>query len=156
MRLRPQRRNLVVWSQSDGLAVSRAPARPARARRIRRRIRIMFLLTVVTVRVRWPLLAGIAFTVAGLVDHAGLAGMILLPGLLLLLSTPLIPTTPPAERQRRSALERELAVYTTTRQRFDLEATLDRYPDSVTEELRDILTRQALTADSSRIPGGLP
>ena len=115
----------------------------------------MFLLTAVTVRVRWPLLSGIALTVAGLVHRGGWGAVVLLPGLLFLLSTPLIPTTPLAERLRRSALERELAAYTTTRQRFDLEAMLDRYPDDVTNELRDILTRQALTADSTRIPGGL-
>ena len=152
MRLRPHRRNLVVWRQSDRMFRASQVTPPARSQRVR----FVFLVIVVGARRHWPLLAGVAFTVAGLVDRAGWVGLILLPGLLLLLSIPLIPTTPEAERLRRSTLERELAVYTTTRQRFDLEAMLDRYPDSVTGELRDILTRQALTADSTRIPGGLP
>jgi uncharacterized protein (DUF58 family) len=154
MRLRPHRRNLVVWSQSGGSAQWHAPPRSLRTRRIRRRIRIAFLLTIVTVRTRWPLLAGIALTAAGLVHRGGWGSVVLLPGLLLLLSTPLIPTTSLAERLRRSPLERELAAYNTTRQRFDLEATLDRYPDGVTYELREILTRQALAAGSNRVPGG--
>jgi hypothetical protein len=159
--LRRHRRNLVVWRQSAG---TDGPARvtgPARSRRIRRRLRIVFLLTVVgllpairAVRARWrPLLAGTALTTAGLV-HRGGWGMVLLPGLLLLLSAPLVPAPSQAERLRRSKLESELAAYSTNAQRFDLEATLDQYPDGDTHELRDILTRQATTAGNSRIPGG--
>ena len=45
------------------------------------------------------------------------------------------------EHERRCALERELAQYSTPAQRCDLAATLDRYPDSITYELRDILAR---------------
>jgi hypothetical protein len=158
MRLRPHRRHLVIWRQSDGTS---PVARPARSGRVRRRTRFVFLLTVVGllrlgrgVRAHWWPLAGVAFTVAGLVHRGGWPGVILLPGLLLLLSAPLIPATPKAERLRRSALERELAAYTTTRQRFDLGATLDQYPDGVTCELRDILARQATAAANPRIPGG--
>jgi hypothetical protein len=52
-------------------------------------------------------------------------------------------TTRRAARERRKQLERELACYRTTAERDDLLATLDRYPDGVTHELREILSRQA-------------
>lgn len=42
---------------------------------------------------------------------------------------------------RRSRLRHELAGYLTVAQRRDLAAILDRYPDDVTYELRDIITR---------------
>jgi hypothetical protein len=63
---------------------------------------------------------------------------------------PLLPGAPEGDRLRRLELERELAVYSTARQRFDLEATLDQYPDGVTHELRDILARQAFAAGNGR------
>lgn len=66
-------------------------------------------------------------------------GAVLLPGLLLLLSAPLIPASPDDDHRR---LERELAAYSTQAQRCDLEAALDRYPDTITHELRDILASQ--------------
>ena len=163
MRLRSRRRSLVVWRQSDGAAgPAGAPPSPRpRPKRIRRRIRIGLLLTVVgllpvarAARARWrPLLAGVVLTVAGLVLRSSPAGVVLLPGLLFLLSAPLIPSTPQEDRTRRSELERELAVYSTPAQRRDLEAMFDRYPDGMTYELRDILARQATAADSGRIPG---
>jgi hypothetical protein len=53
---------------------------------------------------------------------------------------------------QRSELERELATYTTSAQRFDLEATLDRYPDDVTHELRDILAGQSAAEHEKRFP----
>jgi len=152
MSLRRQRRDLVVWSQSCGSAEPRRLTRPTRGRRIRRWIRIGMLLTVVgllplasAVRARWrPLLAGTALTVAGVIMRGSTPGsLVLLPGLMLLLCAPLIPGTPEADRLRRLELERELAVYTTSAQRHDLEATLDQYPDDVTSELRDILAGQA-------------
>ena len=156
MGLRPQRRNLVVWSQSD-VAYREASrvARRARSRQIRRRIRIGMLLALVgfvrVVRPRWkPLLAGTAFTVAGIVMRGFPAGSILLlPGLMVLLATPLLPGSPGAERTQ---LERELAGYWTAAQRQDLEATLDRYPDEVTRELRDILADQAAARAENRFP----
>jgi hypothetical protein len=80
----------------------------------------------------------------------------MLPGLVLLLSAPLIPASPKAERVRRSRLERELAAYATPSQRLDLEMTLDRYPDRITYELRDILARQATTAAPGGPPGSGP
>ena len=54
--------------------------------------------------------------------------------------------------QQRCQLERELAAYSTPAQRCDLEATFDRYPDSITFELRDILARQASAAFDHRLP----
>ena len=161
MRLRSHRRSLVVWHQSGGAAGPVGAPPNTRAKRIRRRIRIGVLLAVISllpvaraVRARWrPLLAGVVLTVAGLVLRDSPAGVVLLPGLLFLLSAPLIPGTPEADRVRRSKLERELAVYSTPAQRRDLEAMLDRYPDGITCELRDILARQAMAAGSGRIPG---
>jgi hypothetical protein len=43
-----------------------------------------------------------------------------------------------ADHDRRSELSRQLAGYTAA-QRRDLLATLDRYPDSATHELRDVI-----------------
>jgi hypothetical protein len=48
-----------------------------------------------------------------------------------------------AARERRRRLCRELAEYSSPSLRADFEATLDRYPDGVTWEMRDILARQA-------------
>ena len=162
MKLRLHRRNLVVWSQSADLDVVPRATRLTRTIRIRRRIRITVLITLVgllslarAVRTRWrPLLAGAVLTIVGVIMHGSAAGSAaLLPGLMLLLSAPLLPGTSQADRLRRSQLERELAVYSTPAQRVDLEATLDRYPDGVTRELRDILARQATAAAYPQIPG---
>ncbi|MGH3156090.1 MAG: hypothetical protein ACRDNF_05890 [Streptosporangiaceae bacterium] len=101
----------------------------------------------------WPVLAGVVLTVAGVVLRGGPAGVILLPGLMLLMSVLLIPPSPKVERMRRAMLEREMAAYTTPAQRHDLEITLDRYPDGVTRELRDILARQAAAPCGHRLPG---
>ena len=90
MRLRPHRRNLVVWSPSAG-PVGRygVPGftRIARTRRIRRWIRTGGLLTVIglirlasAVRTRWrPLLAGGVLTVVGLMLRSGAWGSIAAP-----------------------------------------------------------------------------
>ena len=102
MRQRSHRRNLVVWSQSAG-SVGRYGARPfTRRRRIRKWIRIGALLTVVglmprarAVRARWrPLLAGGLLTVVGVMWLDGPGGLVLLPGLWLLLTAPLNPASP--------------------------------------------------------------
>ncbi len=156
------RRNLVVWSQSAGPACGYAGLRLTRTRRIRRWIRTGVLLTVLGltplargVRARWlQVLAGVVLTVAGVMLRGGAAGIVVLPGLWFLLSAPLVPARPAADRIRRRELERELAAYSTPAQRRDLEATLDRYPDGDTRELRDILARQAAAAGSHGIPGG--
>jgi hypothetical protein len=129
--------------------------------RIRRRIRIAARLVVVgsvrlarTVRPRWrPLVAGGVLTAVGVMLRHGPGGMVLLPGLMCLLSAPLVEVGSQDERTRRSKLERELAAYSTPAQRRDLEATLDRYPDGETDELRDILARQAMATCHHGIPG---
>ena len=158
MGLRRQRRNLVVWSQSRDRYRSSQGARRAQPRRIRRWLRLarllplLGLLTVARgVRPRWkPLLAGTVLTVAGLTMRgSGPGSVLLLPGLLLLLSAPLLPGAPSAERLE---LERELAGYWTSAQRHDLEAMLDRYPDDATRELREILAGQAVAAGDNRFP----
>ena len=158
MRVRPQRRrNLVVWSQSGGTDRASRVAR-ARPRRIRRWIRVGMLLTLLgllplarAVRARWKLLlAGTGLTVAGIImGGSGVGSVLLLPGLMLLMSAPLLPGAPSAERMK---LERELAGYRTNAQRHDLEATLDRYPDDATREVREILASQAAAAYYDRPP----
>jgi len=161
MRLRTHRGNLVVWRASRcpdehdrGLRFTR----PARAVRIRRRMRTGVLLVILSVmrlaagaRPRWrPLLAGVVLTTAGVVLRDGAAGIVMIPGMLFLLSALLTPADPVAAGPRRRELERELAAYCTPDQRCDLEATFDRYPDNVTGELREILARQAATAAAPR------
>lgn len=163
MRLGTRRRNIVVWSMSIGptgryVPLGVAPAAPAK--RVRRRLRLGARLTVIgllhfarTLRLRWQLAAGVVLTAAGLMLRGTGWGGVLLPGLLLLLSTPLVPVSPTADRKRRSQLARELAAYSTLAQRCDLEATLDRYPDSDTRELRDILAGQFVAGCGNGIPG---
>jgi hypothetical protein len=125
MRLRSHRRNLVVWSQSAGSADGYGAPPFTRRRRIRRWIRTGALLTVVglmplarAVRARWrPLLAGGVLTVVGVMWLDGPGGMVLLPGLWLLLSAPLIPASSEADRMRRPEAELELGVYSHPAQR---------------------------------------
>lgn len=162
MRLRPQRRrNLVVWSQSGHTDRASRTTRPARTRRIRRWIRIGMLLTLLrlsplarAIRARWkPLLAGTGLTVAGVILRDSTTGsVLLLPGLLLLLTAPLLPGSGHTNCLQRTELERELAGYWTNAQRHDLEATLDQYPDDVTREVREILAGQAADAYHNRVP----
>jgi hypothetical protein len=86
--------------------------------------------------------------------RSGPGGLVFIPGLVLLLYAPFfIEPRSDAGGVRRSELERELAGHATTSQRRDLEATLDRYPDGITRELRDILTRQAAVVRHHGIPG---
>lgn len=164
MRLRAYRAERVLWPRSAGPVLRYgAPglARLPRIRRFRRWLRTGALLTAIglmglarAARPRWrPLAAGSVLTAAGLVLRNGGWSMILLPGLLLLLSAPLIPARSDADHKRRSELEHELAVYATAAQQRDLAAILDRYPDSVTGELRDILADQAAAASHRGIPG---
>jgi len=121
MRLRAHRRNLVVWSPSVGSAgrcgVPKL-ARLALTRRIHRGIRTGALLMVIglmrlarAVRPRWrPLLAGGVLTVVGGMLH-GAWGVVFFPGLLFLLSAPLVPARPTMDRVRRAELERGLGVF---------------------------------------------
>lgn len=165
MILRTHRRNLVVWSSSAGPAGRDSAPRltgRARTRAIRRCIRTSALLTIMGLvglvrgvrRPRWGLLlAGVVLTVTGIMLRSSPGGVVLLPGLLFVLSAPLIPDMPEADRKRRCELARELAAYSTPAQRCDLEATLARYPDRVTHELRGILAREATAAGDDVIPG---
>ncbi len=106
------------------------------------------------VRARWRvLLAGGVLTVAGVMLRSGVGGLFFIPGLLLLLYAPLIEASPDERQKRRSELRRELAGFATPAQRRDLEATLDRYPDGITREIRDILAGQAVPAGDRRVPG---
>jgi hypothetical protein len=161
MGLRARRRNLVMWDRSTGPAGRYGALglrRPGRIRGIRRGIRTGALLAVVglvhltrAVRSRWrPLLAGTVLTVVGVMLRTSPWGVVLLPGLLFLAAAVLLPGGPEADR---SELERELAGHLTPAHRRDLEATLDRYPDGVTYELRRILARQAMATCSNGIPG---
>ena len=163
MRLRPHRQNLVVLSRSTAPPRRHGTSRHTHIMRLRRRLRIAGLLALVGVmrlsyaaRARWRLLlVGVVLTVAGILLHGRPGSLaLLLPGLMFLFALPLTEGSSKTDRLRRSELERELAFYSTPAQRLDLEATLDRYPDKLTRELRDILARQATDAPSSRIPGG--
>ena len=164
MGLRARRRNLVMWDRSTGPAGRYGALglrRPARTRGIRRGIRTGALLAVIglvrltrAVRSRWrPLLAGTVLTVVGVILRSNPWGVVLLPGLLFLAAAVLLPVGPEAGGKRRSELERELAGHLTPAHRRDLEATLDRYPDGVTHELRAILASQAMATCSNGIPG---
>jgi hypothetical protein len=160
MRLRAHRRNL-VWSPSAGHAGRYGAPGHTPARRIRRFVRISALLTAIGlmrlargVRPRWrPLLAGVVLTVAGYMLRGGLWGMVIIGGLWFLVYALLMPVSTDADRKRRAELEHELAAYSTPVQRRDLEAILDRYSDSVTCELRDILAGQAMAAGDNGLPG---
>jgi hypothetical protein len=144
-----------VWESPARSPASYDPLRagpPARAARIRWWIRTGALLSAIglirlgrAVRTRWwPVVAGCVLTAVGIMLRGNAGSVVLLPGLMLLLSSPLVmPDSPKADRIRRSRLERELAAYANPAHRRDLETTLDRYPDGVTHELRDILARQA-------------
>ncbi|HEU5484758.1 MAG TPA: hypothetical protein VFU98_07625 [Microlunatus sp.] len=48
-------------------------------------------------------------------------------------------------RLERAQLQADLASFTSDADRFDLEATLDRYPSSETLEIRRILAQQAVS-----------
>jgi hypothetical protein len=127
MRLRAHRRNRVVWGPSAG-SVGRygAPrlSRPARTGRIHRWIRTGLLLMVIglmrlvhAARPRWrPVLAGGVLTGFGVVA-AVVWGLVLLPGLLLLVSAALIPARPKTDRAQRAEVEHELGVFSHPAQR---------------------------------------
>jgi len=104
-------------------------------------------------RTRWrPLLAGVVLTVVGVMLRSGTGSVVFFPGVLFLLSALLTPASSKVAPKRHSELERELAAYSTPAQRCDLEATLDRYPDGITYELRDILASQVMAACNNRFP----
>ena len=161
MWLRPKRRNLVVYRSSARRTDKYRSRPPTRAQRIRRLTRMGVLLAILGVtrlsafsRRRWPLLTGISLTAVGVALRTGPGGVLLLPGLMLLLVAVLSPPLPPADRTRRSELERELAAYSTPAQRRDLEAAFDRYSDDVTSELRDIMASHPVSTTDARFPAG--
>jgi hypothetical protein len=92
-------------------------------------------------------------TVIGVMLRGSAWSAVVLPGLWFLVYAMLIPARSDVDRKRHLELERELAGYSTQAQRWDLEAALDRYPDDITYELRDILASQALAACHNGIPG---
>lgn len=130
----------------------------SRTGRTRWLIRTGTLLTFIALRdvlTRWwPVAAGVVLTVTGFILRSGPGSVMFLPGLLLLVSAPFVLPSPKEDRTRRLKLERELAAYSTPAQRCDLEVILDRYPDSVTHELRDILSTQTTAGGKSEVPGG--
>jgi hypothetical protein len=160
MRLRARRRSLVAGNPAWRYGTT-GLTRLAPTGRIRRGLRIGALLTVIGlmrlargVRPRWqPLLAGGVLTVVGIMLRNSTWSVVSLPGLWLLTYAMFIPGAPDARQRRRAGLERELAAYSTPAQRSDLAATLDRYPDGATCEVREILASQAIAAGHSGIPG---
>jgi hypothetical protein len=151
------KRNRVVWSSSADPTTFTLP--PRRTRRFRRAIRTGALLVVIGLmrlagHPRWrSAVIGAALVIPGVILRGSPGGIILLPGLLILFSAPLMPGESRPNRVRHARLYRELAAYSTPAQRRDLEAIIDRYPDDETRELRAILARQATTATAARIPG---
>jgi hypothetical protein len=77
---------------------------------------------------------------------------LVLPGILFLLSALLETRDDPTGQ---SKLGHELTGYLTTAQRRDIAASLDRYPDDVTCELRDIIARSANQARQGDGPAHL-
>jgi hypothetical protein len=149
---------LVISSQSSHQAGQHAVSLDfpsVHAGGIRRSFRIGGLVAVIVVRPRWkPLLAGVALTIFGIIEHSGTGGMAMMPGLMMLWAAALIPGDSAADHQRRQQLMRELAAYSTSAQRRDLEAVLDRYPDGVTSEIREILaTRGGAMYNTAPGPG---
>jgi len=151
-------RQVVVWSSSPGRPGALGFTRAPRSVRIRWFFRTGGLLAVIgllrvaaAVLPRWRLLlSGVVLTGAGLILRSGPYSVVMLPGMVLMAAAAFTQTWPEEVRTRRRALERELAAYCTPAQRRDLEATLDRYPDSATRELRDILAGQEVAAGRGR------
>jgi hypothetical protein len=120
MRLRPRRRNLVVWSSTAAPAgrsragPRRSGARPARLSRIRWWLRTGALLTILgvlrlarTARVRWEpvcLLAGFLIAVTGFALPAG--GAIFMLGVLVLIVTLLKGISTQQRRRAQGPLNR--------------------------------------------------
>ena len=157
MRLQPHRRKLVVFSSPADPAVGHGASQDRRVAHtgpIRRFVRIGMLLTVIVVRPRWrPLLVGVVLTVLGVVDLQGPASVLIIPGLLSFWCALMTAGDTDADRERRSQLKRELAAYSTPAQRRELVAALDRYPDGITHEIRDILASTSAASRSSGIAG---
>jgi len=152
-----------MWNLHVGSSSRYGVTQVARSRWIRRRLRTGVLLTIIglmrlarAVRNDWRPLAGAVLTVVGVLFRSGSVGVLMLPGMLLLVVALLSPASPKAARGRRGELERELGAYSTPAERRDLEAILDRYPDGDTHELRTILAAHFMAAARDRTPGTWP
>jgi hypothetical protein len=160
MRLQPYRRRLVVFSSPANPAVAHGASQDKRVARtgpISRFLRIGMLLTVIAVRPRWrPLLAGVVLTIVGVLDRQGPGGVLIIPGLLSFGRALMITGDTDADREWRSQLKRELAAYSTPSQRCELVAALDRYPDDITHQIRDVLTSPPVASRGNGIPGARP
>ncbi|HEY1915331.1 MAG TPA: hypothetical protein VGH27_07110 [Streptosporangiaceae bacterium] len=153
MRLRAHRQRRVVWSSSAPADSRRALklAQHTRIARRRRYLRLSGWLAVIGlrrvgrgVRLRGrSLFTGAAFATIALGLHDGVWGVVAVAGLLVLMYALFSPASPEPDPPPDPKLTQELAGYSTTAQRDDLEATLDRYPDHVTHNLRDILSATA-------------
>jgi hypothetical protein len=136
MMLRARRRTLVVFRQSGALAGSDMAPKLAEPTRARRRIRVGTRLMVIGLmhlargaRARWrPILAAAALIAASVMLGSDGWSLLYFGGIWYLLHAFLTAGHPGAERSRVAEPRR------------DLGATLDRYPDGSTRELRDILT----------------
>jgi hypothetical protein len=95
----------------------------------------------------------VVITALGVLDRHGPGGVLIIPGVLSFWRALMIPGDADVDREQRSQLERELAAYSTPAQRCDLVAILDRYPDGITHEMRDILASPPLASRSNSIPG---
>jgi hypothetical protein len=157
MRLQPHRRKLVVFRSPADPGLRHGASQDKRVARtgpIRRYLRIGMLLTVIAVRPRWrPLLAGVVLTFLGVIDRQGPGSVLIIPGLLSFWGALMTVGDTDADRERRSQLKRELAAYSTPAQRRELAAALDRYPDGITHEIRDILANPPVASRSNGIPG---
>ena len=154
------KRNRVVWSSSaDPAAQIRRLPRPTRLKRLRHLVRTSGLLLILglmrlATHPQWRSAAiGAALVIPGIILRGSPGGIILLPGLLTLLSAPLMPSGSHPTGPRHARLRGELAAYSTPAQRCDLEAIIDQYPDGETRELRAILASQAMTSAEDRFPG---
>ena len=151
------RKSRVVWGSSTDPALFGLPSR--RPRRLRQAVRTGVLLAVLGLtrlagNPRWrSAVIGAGLIITALILRNVPGDVMLLPGLLFLLYSPLLPGESRESRLRQARLRRELAAYSTASDRLDLELILDRYPDSATGELRAILASQPDAHARPTIPG---
>jgi len=153
-------RNRVVWrSSAEPLFLAAVSRRRPACEAVRRALHTAILLLLLgLVRLvgnpRWrAAVIGVGLIIPGLIVRNIVGDVILLPGLMTLFYSPLLPGEPHEVRARRARLRRELAAYSSPAHRRDLEAILDRYPDGETGELRAILASQTLSEGRLRNPG---
>jgi hypothetical protein len=151
------RKGRVVWSSSTDPALFSLP--PRRPGRLRQAVRTGVLLSVLSLtrlagNLRWrSAVIGAGLVITALILRNLPGDVMLLPGLLFLLYSPLLPGESRQSRLRQARLRRELADYSSASDRLDLELILERYPDSATGELRAILASQPHAHARPTIPG---